>query len=96
MRAMTTRAVEIKELKEQHDRVQTFLYLLMRNKLNTGAVESLMDDVRAINGKEVNFTSKHLAAYADCLAEELLLGVAGGCCDKARFGNGKPVDGKSE
>jgi hypothetical protein len=83
------------DLKERHDRLQVFLYTLMRDELNTGAVEKVMDHVRATKGaSEVRFTSKHLAAYADCLAEELLLGVAGGCCDKARFGNGKPVDGE--
>jgi hypothetical protein len=81
----------LKELRAQHDRVQTFLYVLMRDRLHTGAVEDLMDHVRQLKGREPKFTSQHLAEYADCLAEELLLDVAGGCCDEARMGDGTPA-----
>ena len=77
-----------------HNRLQVFLYLLMRDSVNTGAVERAMDVARKISGMNTpTFSSKHLADYANCLAEELLLGVPCGNCDGPRYGNGEEIHG---
>jgi hypothetical protein len=76
-----------------HNRLQVFLYLLMRDSVNTGAVEHAMDGVRTLGNQMPRFTSQHLADYADCLAEELLLGVPCGNCDVPRYGNGEEIHG---
>lgn len=55
--------------------LQAFLYLLMRDQLPTGKVESVMDQIREVRKKGmdgVNFSAPSLALYAAELAEELL------------------------
>ncbi len=70
----------------QHLRLKSFLYILMRDQLPTGKVEAVMEHLRALRPlygsasnpaafipKEVVFSAKHLEAYADELADEILL-----------------------
>ena len=61
------------------NKLQAFLYLLMRDELPTGAVVKVVNQVTAITEcatslppEEVTYTSEHLAAYAKQLAERLL------------------------
>jgi len=54
--------------------LQCFLYLLMRDKLPTGKVEKIMEEIRAVRaqGLAINFSAPRLAEYAAELAFELL------------------------
>lgn len=54
------------------NKLQAFLYLLMRDELPTGAVVKVVNQVTAMPPEEVTYTSEHLAAYAKQLAERLL------------------------
>jgi hypothetical protein len=61
------------EGKDMND-LKVFLYLLMRDQLPTGKVESIMMEIRgmrAAKNKPV-YSALHLANYAEELAEELL------------------------
>lgn len=53
------------------DSLTQFLYLLMRDYLPTGSVESIMNQVRACKGKEVTHSAPNLESYATSLADEI-------------------------
>lgn len=52
-------------------RLQAFLYLLMRDKLPTADVASIVQDIEQSDGMDV-FTAKGMADYADELAGRIL------------------------
>ena len=55
------------------DRVQHFLYILMRDHLPPGVVAGIIEDfIKASKGLHVEFSNEHLAAYASELAAILL------------------------
>lgn len=54
-----------------HDPLTQFFYLVMRDKLPTGEVEWVMDQVRKGAGMDVAHSAPHLEAYAASLAAEI-------------------------
>lgn len=57
----------------KNKKLVSFLYILMRDHLPSGAVEGIMENhVKKIDKKKPVFTNEHLKAHAVELAERLL------------------------
>jgi hypothetical protein len=58
---------------EQNEYLAAFLYLLMRDHLPTGKVESIMEGLRAMTagGGAIVFSASDLVSYARSLAAEI-------------------------
>lgn len=58
----------------EEQRLQAFLYLLLRDHVNFGAMESALQSINVIDtkGGGVNFTEKKQAAYALAMARSVL------------------------
>jgi len=56
-----------------NERLTQFLYLLMRDHLPTGKVESIMEQVRHCKERQlsVQYSAPHLEAYARELTKEI-------------------------
>ena len=63
-------------------RLQTFLYVLMRDSVVSGEVERIMIQVKKIGKHRVVFSNKHLAAHAKSLVRRLT--------EKSLFHHGRP------
>lgn len=69
-----TRLVE--QEKHHVERLQIVLYLLMRNDVPTGVLAKQVQEVREVEKEGgAEFTSEHLAAYAEELAHRILEGT---------------------
>jgi len=53
------------------DKLQQFLYLLMRDHLPTGQVELVMNGLRDTRGMKAIYSAPELANYAAILASEI-------------------------
>jgi len=53
------------------DPVVAFLYLLMRDRLTPGAVESIMEQVEPAKGQRYRFTNGYLARYSKNIRNRL-------------------------
>ena len=53
------------------ERLQAFLYLIMRDEMPTGVVANIVKDIENFKGDHYVFTNKHLAAYAHELCGRL-------------------------
>lgn len=54
------------------ERLQAFLYLMMRDELPLGVVAKIVKDIEKFEGDHCVFTNKHLAAYAQDLCNRLM------------------------
>lgn len=54
------------------ERLQAFLYLVMRDKLPCGVVAKIVKDLEKYEGDHYVFTNKHLAAYTAELCGRLI------------------------
>jgi hypothetical protein len=62
-----------KQQPKNQQRLQEFLYVLMRDYLPTGAIEAIMQShLRKNPSQKRVFDANHLAAYADVIATEIL------------------------
>lgn len=63
----------------ENERLKAFLYLLLRDAVNFGAMEKALQEVNYIdNGRKgINYTEKTQAAYAERMARSVL-GAASG------------------
>jgi len=57
----------------ENQNLVAFLYILMRDKLPSGAVEEIMEKhVEPVQDMEITFTNPHLEAHARWLANRIM------------------------
>lgn len=58
----------------EHERLTLFLYLVLRDAVNFGALEKALEEVRKVDkiGKGVKYSEAHNANYAAFLASQIL------------------------
>lgn len=54
-----------------NDRIECFLYLLLRDKLPAGQVEALVRESEKANDATITYSNPHLAKYAQDLAARM-------------------------
>lgn len=62
-------------MNDQRRDLKAFIYLLMRDQVTSGKIETIMNEIRWCRRESKSvmvFSATHIANYADELAEELL------------------------
>lgn len=54
-----------------NDRLQSFLYVLMRDHVTPGVIEELIDEDIGYHGQDILYTNGWLAKYAEDVAKRL-------------------------
>jgi len=59
--------------KYKNNSIQSFFYTLMRDYLTPGEVEKIVQDIEKENSKDIIYTNKYLAKYADNISKRLMI-----------------------